>query len=601
MIRRALLSSMVLLTGLALPTLSASFPIPLRVLRDGSATSTTWTGSDKELIVSGASNPTISWMEFQPDTSAKTAPSVRLDLFVRTVTQAGTLNVYALSSPIASMENGVRMSDLVVTDKVPLTTVSLGAGTAERLISIDLGASKSRLTKGLVLASDDGLFATLAAKESGVSAQLVMVATVPDSAVVGPVGPQGLMGLQGATGSVGPQGLPGIAGAKGDTGARGAMGPQGPKGDSGVQGATGAKGDVGATGPVGPQGAKGDVGATGAQGLVGLTGSVGPQGPQGLAGKDGSEGALGPQGSAGCSPTSTSGSTLTIVSSGSAPITFDTCRAAFSIGQRVRITQTSAPSNFMEGSIAAYNGNTGNANISIDYSSGTGTNVQGWTITTAGVRGVQGPQGIQGKAGASPPNIPVYRYNTFHTFEQSINWKADDSASLYGGVKPSLWTDGNGRAYQMSSDKNILRSFLTKKGYGGSNALIVSDQYYYYSSTDGQVTVVLFRIQNTTALPINWHLHYYYSAYSAWSEVAGVALNGIETWNSIGVNTGSRADSVTLSIPPSRTSSVIFSIPSGIPQGTRGNLLAFFNHCLLLPAGLEYVDDLDTAAGGWEQ
>ena len=34
---------------------------------------------------------------------------------------------------------------------------------------------------------------------------------------------------------------------------------------------------------------------------------------------------------------------------------------------------------------------------------------------------------------------------------------------------------------------------------------------------------------------------------------------------------------------------------------TRSVILAFYNDSLDLPAGLEFVDDLDTATGGYEQ
>ena len=39
--------------------------------------------------------------------------------------------------------------------------------------------------------------------------------------------------------------------------------------------------------------------------------------------------------------------------------------------------------------------------------------------------------------------------------------------------------------------------------------------------------------------------------------------------------------------------------PSGYPSNTRSNVLAFYSGSLTLPAGLEYVDDLQTAQGDW--
>ena len=104
--------------------------------------------------------------------------------------------------------------------------------------------------------------------------------------LVGPQGPKGDEGPQGATGPQGPKGDKGDTGAtgpqgpKGDEGPQGATGPQGPKGDEGPQGATGPQGPQGdegpqgATGPQGPKGDKGDTGATGPQGPKGDTYSL---------------------------------------------------------------------------------------------------------------------------------------------------------------------------------------------------------------------------------------------------------------------------------------------------------------------------------------
>jgi hypothetical protein len=91
-------------------------------------------------------------------------------------------------------------------------------------------------------------------------------------------GPQGPIGLTGATGPQGIQGLTGSPGPQGLTGLTGAVGPQGPIGLTGLTGATG------------PQGIQGLTGSPGPQGLTGLTGAVGPQGP---VGNDGAVGATG--------------------------------------------------------------------------------------------------------------------------------------------------------------------------------------------------------------------------------------------------------------------------------------------------------------------
>lgn len=83
---------------------------------------------------------------------------------------------------------------------------------------------------------------------------------------------------------MGPVGPPGPAGAQG---AAGPAGPQGERGPTGPQGKTGPSGPQGETGPEGPQGETGPQGEAGPQGE---TGPAGPQGPQGPAGPQGPPG-----------------------------------------------------------------------------------------------------------------------------------------------------------------------------------------------------------------------------------------------------------------------------------------------------------------------
>jgi hypothetical protein len=76
---------------------------------------------------------------------------------------------------------------------------------------------------------------------------------------MGPAGPAGAKGDDGAAGPAGPKGDDGAAGPAGPKGDDGARGPAGPAGDTG---ASGPKGDTGAQGPAGPKGDKGDPGTT---------------------------------------------------------------------------------------------------------------------------------------------------------------------------------------------------------------------------------------------------------------------------------------------------------------------------------------------------
>ena len=91
------------------------------------------------------------------------------------------------------------------------------------------------------------------------------------------MGPIGIQGSQGPTGSQGPQGVTGTRGSDG------AVGPTGPRGLQGLQGLAGPTGPTGSQGTVGPAGPTGPQGTTGA---VGPVGSIGPTGPAGANGVD---------------------------------------------------------------------------------------------------------------------------------------------------------------------------------------------------------------------------------------------------------------------------------------------------------------------------
>lgn len=218
-----------------------------------------------------------------------------------------------------------------------------------------------------------------------------------------------------------------------------------------------------------------------------------------------------------------------------------------------------------------------------------------------GPQGVSGPMGPQGPAGDSFSGAP-YRWAVFSTYGQFSGWYAGNSAAMYGGVAPSMWSDGSARAYMMSSDKEVLRTLFSRKGYGGKNALVAADEWYSYSSTNSKHAAALFRIRNTTENTISWRPSVYMTCYGGWGEWASIALNGANVYEDGSNRTAmTPPTNVSLPIPPNRTSTAIFVAGSGPPQYTRSLLLAFTNNCLELPAGLEFVDDLDTATGGWEQ
>ena len=213
-------------------------------------------------------------------------------------------------------------------------------------------------------------------------------------------------------------------------------------------------------------------------------------------------------------------------------------------------------------------------------------------VLTSNASGVASWQAASGGA--------TYRWVSFHSYDPNFGFYFGNDLNMFGGVTPANWTDGNALASQISPNKDIQRTFFQKKGYAKENALIYSDQFITNTSVDGQMVALLFRISNSTGAAINWTPFFQYSAYTVWGEKASVTLNGANSWSS----GASGSASVTLSIPSGQTSTVIFVCGSGAPTTIgsfylRSTLLAFYNNSLVLPAGLQFVDDLDTATGGW--
>ena len=222
---------------------------------------------------------------------------------------------------------------------------------------------------------------------------------------------------------------------------------------------------------------------------------------------------------------------------------------------------------------------------------------------------MQVADGTQWKPLATTDQLPpsaagsvVYRWNVFSSYGQgSGGWYGGGGVGnpdLFGGVAPQSWGDNNAIASQISLDPERLRALFTRTGRAGGDALVVADEWKSYSSTNSKHAAVLFRIRNTTSAAITWNVHWYRTANGGWSEHASIAVNGANIWNSGGSNYGvNTPSSHFISIPPNQTSTAIFvsgSGPTGPASGDMRSLfLAFYNGCLRLPAGLEFVDDLD--------
>jgi len=198
----------------------------------------------------------------------------------------------------------------------------------------------------------------------------------------------------------------------------------------------------------------------------------------------------------------------------------------------------------------------------------------------------------------------VFRWQVFSSYSNDHSWVMSNSAALHGGVSPSNWTDNSGVASDMSNDAEVLRTLLTRKGYGGANAMVHSEIYNQYSSTNGRVIVALFRVKNTTGSDIGWTPYFYHTCTSTWGERASIAMNGSSIWSSGTTNcTASTQSHATLSVPPNQVSTIIVVSTSSLGKSLGSGMyvrnvnLTFYNDSLTLPAGLEYVDDLDSAVG----
>ncbi len=223
-----------------------------------------------------------------------------------------------------------------------------------------------------------------------------------------------------------------------------------------------------------------------------------------------------------------------------------------------------------------------------------------WNTTTSQFEGWDGTQWVVFGGSTAPAYTgSIFRWAVWSTYGQASSWYAGNAAGVFGGITPSTWSDGNGLAAQMSSDKQVLLSLFSKRAYGGNNALVWADEWYSNSSTNGKFAGALFRIENTTGAAINWNVSWYATGYESWSERASVTVNGVNEFTSTGSVYPSTVHSRSLSIPANRTSTIIFIAASSPANPTRSTFLAFTSNSLALPAGLKYVDDMDTAPNGW--
>jgi hypothetical protein len=157
----------------------------------------------------------------------------------------------------------------------------------------------------------------------------------------------------------------------------------------------------------------------------------------------------------------------------------------------------------------------------------------------------------------------------------------------------------------MTSDFDQLRQFFTRQGpqIGTlKNALVYLDrEEYQHSSTNGTFFAVLFRVHNSTDQAINWNVTWYGTGDASHNNRRSIALNGTNQHCPGGNYYASDNTSHNLSIPPNRTSTVIFVASAAHANGaSAAQVLYLTNDSLSLPAGLTFIDDFDVKGNGWD-
>ena len=88
-----------------------------------------------------------------------------------------------------------------------------------------------------------------------------------------------------------------------------------------------------------------------------------------------------------------------LIGTGSKSLTTQT-GLAYSVGARVRVSNTVTPTNYMEGTVTAYTSASGAMTVNVDTIGGSGT-LASWNVNLAGNVGSAGPAGANGTNGST--------------------------------------------------------------------------------------------------------------------------------------------------------------------------------------------------------
>ena len=192
---------------------------------------------------------------------------------------------------------------------------------------------------------------------------------------------------------------------------------------------------------------------------------------------------------------------------------------------------------------------------------------------------------------------PEFRWRKWCTYNET--WAMNNNADMFGGIAPSNWSNGY-YAHQMSSDKGILSTFYTNRGYvpSSGNINLVSDAYTTHDTGNASCQHLQSLESQTPPKMTLFGLLNGITLSGKLGDYASVALNGNSVWTYTSNTLSNRTESI--SIPAGRISTVIF-VSSGYRYNSNYNTarwqlqLGFTDNALILPDGLKLVDDLDTA------
>lgn len=234
----------------------------------------------------------------------------------------------------------------------------------------------------------------------------------------------------------------------------------------------------------GPQGIQGETGGQGIQGDTGLTGDTGP----GYA--------------------ATSATSNAIASSGSKTFTTQS-GLAYTVGARVRATDSGNTANWMEGLVTSYSGAT--LIFTADLSSGAGT-LSSWNINLAGERGATGSTGNTGAsyAGTSTSSQAIGNSGTkTFTTQAGLAYQVGTRIRAADASSPTVnWMEGVVTSYSsttlaFTADKSLGSGTLTDwtlnvagqygadgagtGDFSSNTATSVDSEIVLFSSTTGKI------------------------------------------------------------------------------------------------------------------